>query len=90
MQGVAEPPTPRPIWAVADFDLTKPMNRRDYQRARIETDAEGILRVKVFRSTSSAALSSLVWANGLAIVPEGHTIAAGDPVQFLPFSELLP
>jgi molybdopterin molybdotransferase len=89
MQGVAEPALPHPIWAVADFDLKRPLNRRDYQRARIETDVDGTARIQVFKSTSSAALSSLVWANGLAIIPEHQAIASGDRLQFLPFSELL-
>ena len=48
---------------------------------RYETDADGTARVQVFRSTSSAALSSLVWANGLAIVPEGETIAYDELIK---------
>jgi molybdopterin molybdotransferase len=89
MQGIADPAPPRPIEAFADFEFKRPLKRRDYQRARITIGADGSARVQVFPNTSSSALSSLTWANGLAIVPEGQAIAAGDAVQFLPFSELL-
>ena len=90
MQGMADAGQPTPIQAVADFEIRRPLSRRDYQRARLEIDADGSTKVRVFTSTSSAALTSLTWANGLAIVPEGQTVAPGDRVQFLPFSELIP
>lgn len=90
MQGVRDAGLPIPLWLPAGFELTKPVKRRDYQRARLEVDAAGKPTIQVFRSTSSAALSSLTWANGLAVIPPGETIAIGDPVAFLPFSELVP
>jgi molybdopterin molybdotransferase len=34
-------------------------------------------------------LSSAVWGDGLVDNPPGQAIAAGDTVQYLPFSELL-
>jgi molybdopterin molybdotransferase len=34
-------------------------------------------------------LTSTVWADGLADVPAGHTLAHGDPVRFLSLAELL-
>jgi molybdopterin biosynthesis enzyme len=34
-------------------------------------------------------LSSVTWANGLVVIPEGQKIQAGDPVEFMPFCELL-
>ena len=45
--------------------------------------------VHLFANRSSAMLSSLTWADGLAVIPEQRTVAKGDPVDFLPFSELL-
>jgi molybdopterin molybdotransferase len=53
-------------------------------------DAAGLASVQRFHSSSSAALSSLTWANGLVVIPTDETIAIGDPVAFLPFAELLP
>jgi molybdopterin molybdotransferase len=46
--------------------------------------------VEVFPSRSSAALTSLAWADGLVEVAKGQTVAVGDPVLFIPFSELIP
>jgi molybdopterin molybdotransferase len=34
-------------------------------------------------------LTSVHWADGLIDHPAGQTIAAGDTVRFIPFSELL-
>ncbi|MFP4076170.1 MAG: gephyrin-like molybdotransferase Glp [Halochromatium sp.] len=90
MQGVSAAKLPTPLWLPAGFSLSKPVKRRDYQRARLEIDAAGQAKVQRFHSTSSAALSSLTWANGLVIIPPGETIAIGDPVAFLPFAGLVP
>jgi molybdopterin molybdotransferase len=45
--------------------------------------------VKIHPSRSSAVLSSVAWASGLAVIPEGRVLERGDPIDFLPFSELL-
>jgi molybdopterin molybdotransferase len=80
---------PRPQRASADFATQKPDKRREYRRARLVHDAEGQPRVQVFLSRSSAAITSLTWADGLVVIPENTQINHGDPVDFLPFSELL-
>ena len=80
---------PTPIFAKADFDWPKPDKRREFARARLALNEQGEARVELFRSRSSGVLSSLVWANGLAVLPEQQTLKPGDPVQFLPFNELL-
>jgi molybdopterin molybdotransferase len=90
MQGVAGDLTPIKLRARAAFELTKPLPRREYLRARLTQTDEGDPAVEVFPSRSSAALTSLTWANGLVMVAEGQTVAVGDPVQFIPFSELTP
>ncbi|MBK1705893.1 gephyrin-like molybdotransferase Glp [Halochromatium glycolicum] len=89
LQGMRDAGLPQALPARAGFSLSKPVKRRDYQRARLSIDADGQTLVEVFRSTSSAALSSLTWANGLAIIPEGEPIREGDRVDFIPLSELL-
>ena len=88
MQGRADP-LPVPLRAVAAFDWPRPDKRREYARARLERGADGTAVVHVHPSRSSAVLSSVAWANGLAVLVEGRPIAAGDPVDFLPFGELL-
>ncbi len=90
MQGVQDAKLPIPLWLPSGFALSKPVKRRDYQRARLEIDAAGQTRVQRFHSSSSAALSSLTWANGLVVIPPDATIAIADPVAFLPFAELVP
>jgi molybdopterin molybdotransferase len=75
--------------AKADFDWPKPDKRREFVRARLELDIDGIPRVSAYASRSSGVLSSVAWANGLAVIPEGRVLKQGDPVQFLAFSELL-
>jgi len=88
-QGVCGDVMPSPIWGEAGFDWPRPDKRREFVRARLERQPSGAPRVHVYSSRSSAMLSSLVWAEGLAVIPEGQALAAGDPVQYIPFSELL-
>ncbi len=88
-QGVRGSLTPRAVTAKVDFDWPKPDKRREFARARMELDDQGEARVSVHRSRSSGVLSSLAWANGLAILPEKQSLAKGDLVKFLPFSEIL-
>ncbi len=89
LQGVSGDLRPR-AWRVrADFTTRKADKRREYQRARLVRDADGQDRVEVFSNPSSAAIHALTWANGLVMIPEHTLINPGDPVDFLPFSELL-
>jgi molybdopterin molybdotransferase len=89
MQGVADDLTPSPLPVTADFDWPRPAKRREYQRARLERDADGRPLARIFPSRSSAALTSLTWANGLVVLDEGRALTAGETVPFIPFSELL-
>ena len=79
----------QPLRAVADFEWPKPDKRREFQRARLAHDADGVPRVTVHPSRSSGVLSSVTWANGLVVIPEGRKLQRGDTVAFLPFCELL-
>lgn len=80
---------PTPILAKTDFDWPKPDKRREFARARLALNAQGEAQISLYRSRSSGVLSSLAWANGLAILPEHQTLSKGDQIQFLPFNELL-
>ncbi|WP_370599797.1 gephyrin-like molybdotransferase Glp [Pseudomonas nitroreducens] len=68
----------------AGFSWTKPGNRREYLRARLENG-----RVVPYANQSSGVLRSAAWAEGLAEVREGTTLAEGDALVFIPFAELL-
>lgn len=87
MQGMIDE-GPASIMAAADFDWPKPAERREFVRARLR--GEGAEQsVAVYPSRSSGVLSSVVWANGLAVIPEHGTLRRGDLVEFIPFNELL-
>ncbi|MCB1802209.1 MAG: molybdopterin molybdotransferase MoeA [Gammaproteobacteria bacterium] len=79
----------RPMQVTADFDWPRPDKRREFQRARLAIGDDGVARATVHPSRSSGVLSSVTWANGLAVIPEGQALVRGDKVEFLPFCELL-
>ena len=79
----------RPLLGKADFDWPRPDKRREFHRARLSFDDGGSARISVHPSRSSGVLSSVTWANGLAIIPERRVIRSGDDLAFLPFCELL-
>jgi molybdopterin molybdotransferase len=84
LQGVADV-APKAFAMRADFALPKVDKRNEFLRARI--NATGGL--DLFVNQSSAVLTSTVWGDGLVDNPAGRTVAPGDTVRFIPFSELL-
>ncbi len=75
----------RTIALPAHFTLGKADKRREFLRVR--RNAAGGL--DLFTNQSSGVLTSAVWGDGVVDNPAGTTIAHGDRVAFLPFSELL-
>ncbi len=69
----------------AHFTCSKPDKRREF--LRVKRNQEGAL--ELFANQSSGVLTSLVWGDGLVDNPAGQTIAHGDRVRFIPFSEIL-
>ena len=84
LQGVVDV-VPKTFTMRADFDWPKADRRNEFLRARI--NANGGL--DLFPNQGSAVLTSTVWGDGLIDNPPGQTIARGDIVKFIPFSELL-
>ncbi|NVK42290.1 MAG: molybdopterin molybdotransferase MoeA [Oceanospirillaceae bacterium] len=80
--GLVEPPLSLPV--PAGFRRPKPGGRQEYLRARLEAG-----RAVPAPNQSSGVLSSASWASGLVVIPPETTVAEGDPVSFIPFSELL-
>lgn len=72
----------------AAFTVTSPSVRREFVRARTES-VNGETQVSAYPNQSSGVLSSACWAEGLAVVPEHTTVAAGDLLDYYPFTELL-
>ncbi|WP_338526969.1 gephyrin-like molybdotransferase Glp [Pseudomonas batumici] len=68
----------------AGFVWSKPGNRREYLRARLENG-----RATIYRNQSSGVLRSAAWAEGLVEVLEESTLVEGDWVNFIPLSEVL-
>ncbi|GHD61827.1 molybdopterin molybdotransferase MoeA [Jeongeupia chitinilytica] len=67
----------------AGFAIGRAGNRREFLRARLEQG-----RAVPYPNQSSGVLTSVVWADGLVIVPEDRTIADGELVDFLPLAAL--
>lgn len=77
--------TPESTAVRADFTLSRVDKRREFLRAR--RNAKGGL--DVFPNQSAGVLTSAVWGDGLVDNPPGQSIAPGDLVRFISFSELL-
>ena len=75
---------PRAAYVRADFERAPDPVRREFLRVRIN-DAGGL---DAYASQNSALLSSVSWADGLADLPAGTAVMKGQPVRYLPLSEL--
>ena len=84
LQGASEL-APGPFTMRADFAWPRADRRREFLRVR-RNDSGGL---ELFANQGSGVLTSTLWADGLVDNPGGTTIAPGDPVRYLPFSELL-
>jgi molybdopterin molybdotransferase len=69
----------------ADFNWPKADRRNEFLRVKI--NGEGGL--DLFPNQGSGVLTSTVWGDGLLDNPPGRSIASGDQVRFIPFTELL-
>ena len=76
---------PHSIRLPAGFDWPRPDRRREFLRARVGEAGQ----VELFPNQGPGVLSSTVWAAGLVDNPAGHAVTRGEPVSFIPYSELL-
>jgi molybdopterin molybdotransferase len=82
-------PEPHAFLVPADFAMKKKPDRREYLRARLITGPDGRTWVKRIEREGSGILTSLTEADGLVELPEDlRRVEVGDPVEFVPFSEL--
>lgn len=88
MQGVEQDYLPTPLQATAAFEKGDHDKRQEYARGRLEIDDEGRAVVRLYANRSSGVLSSVAWANGLAVLPPSTAVTPGDSIEFIPFSEL--
>jgi molybdopterin molybdotransferase len=75
---------PKPVYLPSGFEWNKPGFRREFARARWENDGHRSQLV-LFDNQDSGVLTSAVWAEGFAMIPEETTIQHGDPVAFYRF-----
>jgi len=73
----------------ADFEQSKPDNRREYKRVSLVTNEGGQIMAQPYNSQDSATLISTTNSDGLLCVPEGVTFKRGEVLSFTPYSELL-
>ena len=69
----------------AHFNWPRADKRREFLRVR--RNPQGGL--DLFPNQSSGVLTSAVWGDGLVELEPGQTVAHGDVVRFIPFSELV-
>jgi molybdopterin molybdotransferase len=81
----ADPAGPRPVLMTAGFDWPRPVQRREFLRARVAIDGT----LELFPNQGSGVLTSMVWADGLIDNAPAHVIRRGDVVPFLPLPLLL-
>ena len=71
--------------ARANFTWPKGDKRREFLRVRYNQDGT----LELFKNQSSGVLTSAAWGDGVVDNPPGTTIAPGDSVRFIAFSELM-
>ncbi|MCW5256495.1 molybdopterin molybdenumtransferase MoeA [Verminephrobacter aporrectodeae subsp. tuberculatae] len=76
---------PKALPATAHFAWPRADKRREFLRVR-HNPAGGL---ELFGNQSSGVLTSATWGDGVVDNPAGQTIAPGDSVAFIAFSELL-
>ena len=75
-------------WQVhAGFDWPKAGSRQEYLRVKVVQGQAGA-SAQLYQNQSSGVLRSASWANALAVIPIGETLAKGDLVSVLLFSDL--
>ena len=80
---------PRLFSVRAGFDHRKKKDRREWVRTHLDAGPDGALVARKFPRQGAGILSSMVAAEGLVELPEAVThIREGEPVDFLPFSEV--
>ena len=80
---------PVAVQVAAGFDWPKPDSRREFLRARLETDGDQAPVAKIYPNQDSGVLSSAVWAQGFVEIAEDQTLQAGDKVDYFCFEQFL-
>lgn len=77
-------------WLPADFEWKKPNFRREFVRVkRVNDSGAKQTRLALFSYQGSGVLTSTVWADGLAVIPEDSVVNKGDLLAFYPFNDMI-
>jgi molybdopterin molybdotransferase len=87
MQGASKTVTPA-YQARLGFAIDQAGSRQEYLRVKLVTGTGGEPVLEAFADQGSSLMSSLCWADGLAVIPPDTTLASGAMVTFLPFAGL--
>ncbi len=60
-------------------------DRPEFIRVRRERAASGETRLQPFENQNSGLLSSIAWADGVALIPADRRLSCGDRVDYFPF-----
>lgn len=74
-------------WVEAGFTRRQVSDREEYLRVSLHCSPDGDV-VTPFTRQSSGVLSSLAQSDGLAVIPRGATVTAGDRLRFLAFNAI--
>lgn len=88
MQGVSELSLTE-FWVKADFEQSRPGSRQEYIRVRLQASGDGGQSLVAYDNQSSSLVTSLSWADGLAVIPINSMVAKGDLLRYIPFKGLL-
>ncbi len=88
MQGISDTAI-RAMQVPAGFEWTCAKNRREYLCARLCIDSGGMVTSKLYAKRGSDVLTAMTWAHGQVEIPERQPIKLGQPVRYLPFTELM-
>lgn len=78
-----------PVFPVkAGFVVSEASTRQEYLRVRL-VNRNGGRVAELYPDQGSSVLTSLSWADGLAVVPVQTTVKPGDVLDYLPFAGLL-
>jgi molybdopterin molybdotransferase len=86
-QGVVDS-EPMLLPARASFDMQRAGSRQEYLRVQV-AQQEGELWASLHANQSSGVLSSVSWANALAVIPPATTVQRGDSIELLLLDQLI-
>ena len=80
---------PPSLQVKSGFTLAFANSRLEFVRVRLQTNVKGEQVLEAFGNQGSSIMTSLSWADGLAEIPLGETVAVGQYLKFIPFNGFL-